>query len=148
MKLTYELLTNMNLTTSLIKLRDVEFPIATIYQLKKTFEAIEKEMKRYNELYQQLVGRHAEKNEDGSLKFSPENPQMALIKKGSEDDLRKELTELLLMEVEIEGTLPVDMEKLPVSLKLTLNEVDVLSRALQVTPAEGKADKKKSKKAS
>jgi len=86
----------------------------TIYSVKKLTESIEKEAKLSQEIRKSIVAKHAEKNEDGSIKEKEGHPGQAEVLAENQEALSKEMAEFM------ESTVSLGREK----IVLTPGEID------------------------
>ena len=103
------------------KLMKQPLPIKVAFRLKGSLKKMEEELNKYNELYKELINRHANKKEDGSVDLTPDgmvtipNEQIVLV--------NKELSDLHSLEIEIDS---FTVDELGKDLVLTVEELLVL----------------------
>ncbi len=81
---------------------DVSLPLKGAYKLNKLKKAIEKESEFYQEKFQEIVDKYAQKDEKGELVYSEDRSQI-MIKDGMVDECNQALTDLQELEIEVEN---------------------------------------------
>ena len=81
---------------------NTNLPLKGAYKITKIKQEVDKEIEFYTEKFQEIVNTYAQKNENGSLKFSEDGEQI-LIQDGKIEECNKALEDLQKLEVQIEN---------------------------------------------
>lgn len=106
------------------ELRGKTLPLPGAYKLTKIINNLEKDFNFYSEKFQEIVATYAQKNEDGSYKFSEDGEQI-LIQTDKIDECNQKLEELLDLEVTLDN-LDFSIENLGENFECTPNDLEKL----------------------
>lgn len=98
------LLLDDNLHIALKELSSQKLPIEVAFAIKGIKKKIEEELDKYEEVRKDILARHGEKNEDGSLKIDQD--KNVVFAEGKMEEFLQELNELVNHEVDV-GKIPI-----------------------------------------
>lgn len=99
-------------------------PLKGAYKLNKIKKAVEKESEFYQEKFQEIVDKYAQKDENGNVIFSEDKSQI-MIKDGMVDECNQALDDLQSLEVGVE-TYGLTLEDLGDDVECTPDELEAL----------------------
>ena len=125
-KSTHEVLRNM---------KQKRLPIRLSLAIAKNYRVLDEEVSDIDNMRIDIINRYAEKDDEGNIKTDENNN--AIIISGHEDDINKELTELLYSDIDInlqhvciDDVMMCDLDKFD---SLTVDEVEVLEKMIDTT---------------
>lgn len=103
------------------KLGEQSLPLKTAFKLKGIIKTSREEYIKYDEVRQGALQKHGLKNEDGSLKL--DDRSVVQFSEEGMDAFRKELNELLEMEIELPT---LKLSELGNNIQLTVEELETI----------------------
>lgn len=91
------------------QIKNNKIKISVAYKLSKCFEYCEQEAKFYTTKLNEILGKYGQKDESGAL-IQDEKTQSVLIDPVLKNECKKELTELLNLEVPFDEKLLIDIK--------------------------------------
>lgn len=113
----------LDLSTLYESIKDYKMPIKTAYKFNKLMRQLEKELGFYRAQVASLLDEYASRDGNGAYEYTSDGTAVKIIK-GKEQECNKKFTDLLDLDVQLEG-ITFDLDELD-EIELTISQLNSL----------------------